>query len=493
MDFKLTEAEVEQTSAVTSAAYDAWVLVNDYFSWEKELQNNQANGGVGEIVNAVFLFMKWYDVDWKQAKSMLRSEIVNREKKYCQERADLLARGKTIGKIQDWFLFLDLVTAGNFAWSMTTARYDLSAIDAYPALRIARQNVECSNPADSLSLPISRTGMENTKKNLDGGSIAPTNNGHANDKVSGGISTDVPKLDQYESQQMVLAPFSYINSLPSKGVRNSAIDGLDAWYHVPPKSLETIQEITNLLHASSLMIDDIEDNSELRRSCPATHTIFGVAQTTNSANLVMFKALKSVGTLSPKAVSIFTEKLIEGHIGQGMDLYWKQHTQVPTEEEYFAMVDGSELFVLVAELMRSEATRNKDLDLSVLMKVLSRFFQARDDCMNLKDSEYTKQKGFAEDINEGKISLPLIHAMSEVTPYCDRLRNILQLRKTGNGLAPEIRELALGGITSAGGLEYAKGVVLALQRVIDVELKHAEEDTGINYWVLRLLQKRLEI
>lgn len=52
---------------------------------------------------------------------------------------------------------------------------------------------------------------------------------------------------------MVLAPFSYIKSLPSKGVRNSAIDGLDAWYHVPPKSLETIQEITNLLHASSLM------------------------------------------------------------------------------------------------------------------------------------------------------------------------------------------------------------------------------------------------
>lgn len=199
MDFKLTEAEIEQTSVVTSAAYDAWVLVNDYFSWEKELQNNQANGGSGEIVNAVFLFMKWYDVDWKEAKSMLRSEIVNREKRYCQEKADLLARGKITDKIQDWFLLLDLVTAGNFAWSMTTARYDSSAIDAYPALRIAHENVECSNPADSLSLPISRSGMENTKENLGGGSAAPTNNGHANDKVIGGISTDVPQIDQYES------------------------------------------------------------------------------------------------------------------------------------------------------------------------------------------------------------------------------------------------------------------------------------------------------
>lgn len=89
-------------------------------------------------------------------------------------------------------------------------------------------------------------------------------------------------------------------------------------------------------------IDDIEDGSQLRRSCPATHTIFGIGQTINSANLLLFKALKAVESLSPAAVSIFTSKVIEGHIGQGMDLYWKQHTQIPTEEEYFTMVDGSE-------------------------------------------------------------------------------------------------------------------------------------------------------
>jgi hypothetical protein len=32
MDFKLTPEEEQKTADITSAAYDSWVLVNDYFS-----------------------------------------------------------------------------------------------------------------------------------------------------------------------------------------------------------------------------------------------------------------------------------------------------------------------------------------------------------------------------------------------------------------------------------------------------------------------------
>lgn len=97
-------------------------------------------------------------------------------------------------------------------------------------------------------------------------------------------------------------------------------------------------QITNIM----IGIDDIEDGSLLRRGFPATHTIFGVNRTINAANLIMFKAVKAAASLSPEAANILTDRMIEGHIGQGMDLHWTFHTEVPTEEEYFAMVDGSE-------------------------------------------------------------------------------------------------------------------------------------------------------
>lgn len=84
----------------------------------------------------------------------------------------------------------------------------------------------------------------------------------------------------------------------------------------------------------------------MRRGLPSTHIVFGLGQTINSANLLVFKALEACMSLSSTAVQVFTERIIEAHIGQGLDLYWAHHTKVPTEEEYFTMVDGSKWLYL---------------------------------------------------------------------------------------------------------------------------------------------------
>jgi hypothetical protein len=45
-------------------------------------------------------------------------------------------------------------------------------------------------------------------------------------------------------------------------------------------------------------IDDVEDNSSLRRGFPVAHSIYGVAQTINSANYVYFCALRELERLN---------------------------------------------------------------------------------------------------------------------------------------------------------------------------------------------------
>lgn len=45
-------------------------------------------------------------------------------------------------------------------------------------------------------------------------------------------------------------------------------------------------------------VDDIEDNSKLRRGVPVAHSIYGVASTINTANYVYFQA-SGVGAISP--------------------------------------------------------------------------------------------------------------------------------------------------------------------------------------------------
>lgn len=54
-------------------------------------------------------------------------------------------------------------------------------------------------------------------------------------------------------------------------------------------------------------IDDIEDNSKLRRGIPVAHSIYGVAHTINSANYVYFLALERTLAMGrPKGMEIFT-------------------------------------------------------------------------------------------------------------------------------------------------------------------------------------------
>lgn len=52
-----------------------------------------------------------------------------------------------------------------------------------------------------------------------------------------------------------------------------------------------------------IRIDDIQDNSILRRGIPVAHSIYGVASTINAANYVMFIALEKVNSLQNLEVS----------------------------------------------------------------------------------------------------------------------------------------------------------------------------------------------
>lgn len=93
-------------------------------------------------------------------------------------------------------------------------------------------------------------------------------------------------------------------------------------------------------------IDDVQDDSDLRRGFPVSHHIYGIPQTINTANLVYFLAIQDVLKLGiPGMVEICTEELIHLHEGQGIELYWRDSLTCPTEQEYIDMVNNSELYI----------------------------------------------------------------------------------------------------------------------------------------------------
>lgn len=136
-----------------------------------------------------------------------------------------------------------------------------------------------------------------------------------------------------------MEPFQYIASVPGKDIRARLIDAFNAWLNISADKLDVVKGIVSKLHNASLMIDDIEDNSKLRRGVPVAHHIYGIAATINSANYVYFETLKLAhDTHNPRAINAFVDEMLNLHHGQGLDIYWRDNHRCPSEEEYAEMV-----------------------------------------------------------------------------------------------------------------------------------------------------------
>ncbi|OHE95567.1 polyprenyl synthetase [Colletotrichum orchidophilum] len=288
-----------------------------------------------------------------------------------------------------------------------------------------------------------------------------------------------------EKDKVITGPFDYLYTHPGKDFRAQLIQAFNVWLEVPQDSIDVITNVVGMLHTASLLIDDVEDSSSLRRGLPVAHNIFGVAQTINSANYIYFCALQELQRLkNPKTISIFAEELVHLHRGQGMDLFWRDTLTCPTEEDYLEMVGNKTggLFRLGVKLMQAESRSLTDC--SELVNLMGLIFQIRDDYMNLSSKEYSDNKGMCEDLTEGKFSFPIIHSIRS-DPSNLQLINILG-QKTND---VEVKRFAVARMESTGSFEYTKqvvGVLIARARTIADDI---DEGRGLTKGVHKILDK----
>lgn len=289
--------------------------------------------------------------------------------------------------------------------------------------------------------------------------------------------TELPtkRLDDFrEKEQIINEPYTYVSSKPGKDIRRKLLLACNVWLKVDAAPLDTILHVMSMLHNASLLIDDIQDGSRLRRGAPAAHTVYGIAQTINSANYVYFQAQQLLTTLknSPTALQIFNEEILNLHRGQGMDLYWRDTLTIPHEEEYLEMVSNKTggLFRLGIRLMMMSSTL--ELDLLPLANLLGLLFQIQDDYRNLTCERMSQTKGYCEDFTEGKFSFPIIHAIRNSATGNNEIINILR-SKVEDDIIKEHAVAYMRDVTRT--FDYTKAMLSSIHN----EAKRAMEHLGI--------------
>ncbi|KAL2827214.1 isoprenoid synthase domain-containing protein [Aspergillus cavernicola] len=494
-NIECSREEKEEIHPIVRRASSAGVMANDYYSFIKEFDDHTRTGTLDRMQNGVGLLMREYGYTEEEARNIYRQEINKGEHDAMDRYAAWEKKpGPKSNEVRRYIIMTFQLVSGTVFWMAHAPRYhrdDLTTTAEDRATIIGK----CKGPLRVLEGYPPPKGVKRVGSALDSSTTTNkrrSNTNNHNNQVDGGKESGFSSMALFTApfvaapSHVLEAPYEYINALQSKNMRNKFIDTLNSWLRVPSDSLQIVKNIVQMLHNSSLMLDDIEDISSLRRGQPATHIFYGTSQTINSANFTYVKTVHETTKLrNPKCIEIFINELSNLHRGQSLDLHWRHHASCPSTDDYIMMVDNKTggLFRLMSRLMEAEssaaASSSSTSSLARLLSLTGRYYQIRDDYLNLTSADYTSKKGFCEDLDEGKFSLPLIHLLNH-TPYPDRITSAIYNRACATKLKREVKQHILDAMESARTFEYVRDVLKHLHAEIMKSLGAVEAGLGTN-------------
>ncbi|BCS01114.1 bifunctional terpene synthase/polyprenyl synthetase family protein [Aspergillus luchuensis] len=481
-ELDLTQSDIDALEKVWWPATAAAALVNDLYSFNKEVILELTTDIDTTITtpNSIWYLMRTLNLTVSQAKTFLSDKIAQLEKDFIARKSEYLAKMNLMSSgTDDVRYFLEMVglgLSGNWYWHALADRFHrwVEYLPFPPAklFDYDEATATCATFLNSQSLRgKSSQILESTE--------------------------DLQTMPDGPYYKVLHQPIDYLRSVPSKNIRGTIIQALNLWLNAPESEAAQVEDLIGHLHESSLLLDDIQDSSELRRGRPTAYRVFGVPQTINAATHALTLAFeKFVPLMKPDSSHVFFDELRNLHVGQAMDLYWTRSGYRPSIAEYLEMnrLKTGALFCLASNLLSNQGSFSagaiKQTDLNDLMIALGQYFQARDDYINLASTKYQEQKGFAQDLDEGKLSLPLIHVLTQ-SPNAALIENIQQERARHNKLPADLKQLILDEMRDQKILQLTEDTLNGLEAKVYRHLERLEVSTGIKNFTFRFLLDRL--
>jgi geranylgeranyl diphosphate synthase type 3 len=280
-------------------------------------------------------------------------------------------------------------------------------------------------------------------------------------------------------EELINTPVQYYLNMKGKNIRNEICNFLGTLFFIEIEDIESINNIINVIHNASLVIDDIEDNSFLRRSQDCAHIKYGIPLSINSGYLSVFKVLHEFNKQENIDFEIkfkIVENLYYGHVGQGLDIYYSKEKIIPSLEEYNKMVEYKTglIFISILDLIMSKTNnvilKKRYPSLLIALNKLSCLFQSRDDFINITDPNYWKEKGFCEDFDEQKISYIIVMLNNNKLPNYKIINKLLF--KNSKSVEDKVNLLLLIQYSGVLELVYDNLIILKTEilSIINIEM-----------------------
>jgi octaprenyl-diphosphate synthase len=220
---------------------------------------------------------------------------------------------------------------------------------------------------------------------------------------------------------------------------------------------KTLSVVFEYLHAATLLHDDLVDGADVRRGNPVAHSIWGNPATVLVGDFLLARSIAiAAETDSVSIIDVLawtTARMSEGEIFQ---LIHRGDLAVD-EKAYMEIIERKTACLIQAACqvgaLLAEAPDEHVQAMSDYGHHLGIAFQMADDLLDYTADAGELGKAVGADLREGKLTLPMIHALGCAGE--DERRRLEAVIGNKDLTAMDL-EAALGLITEYGGIDYTK-------------------------------------
>ena len=226
-----------------------------------------------------------------------------------------------------------------------------------------------------------------------------------------------------------------------------------------PDTAYTLAAVVEFIHTSTLLHDDVVDESDLRRGRQTANALFGNAASVLVGDFLYSRSFQMmVSVQNMRVMEILadaTNVIAEGEVLQLLNV----HDPDVTEARYMQVIHykTARLFEASAQLsaVMSACTPEQENACAAYGRHLGAAFQLADDILDYAGDTAVLGKNVGDDLREGKPTLPLIYVLEHGS---DSEKAMVRAAIENGGIDqthPDFNTI-LTVITSGGALEYTR-------------------------------------
>lgn len=250
------------------------------------------------------------------------------------------------------------------------------------------------------------------------------------------VGSDAAGLPHQVVHETLVRPMRHITDPGGRGWRTFATCAALELFDVRADPYRPLLAVIELTHSGSMIIDDIGDESVLRRGVPATHLTFGTATAMNAGTAAYFAFDRVAATILPdddrlrlRAYQAFLRGLRAAHAGQGIDIAGHDAAMDlalsagESEPLRAAVRAGMRLksgapargFAEVGALI-ARASDEQFTAIGDYFEAVGLAYQITDDVLDvLGAAQGSAGKHQGEDMRAGKVTMPLAHGIGRLS------------------------------------------------------------------------------